>query len=186
MGANLAKDNFFLQLVKTNQIRVSKNGRVWSNRVNRFIGSFNPTIKYQTICLYDKDYGKKRTMLIHRLVWLAHKGKIKDDKLQINHKDGDKLNNKLSNLELVTNRENIIHAYKTGLNKVSKFAREQSSKRLRSSQNPTAKFSANEVIKIRKEFNDKKFTKKELIKKYKVCRRTIENLVKGRTYSYLL
>ena len=35
--------------------------------------------------------------------------------LTVNHKDGDKLNNKRDNLEVVTYSENITHAYKTGL-----------------------------------------------------------------------
>ena len=35
--------------------------------------------------------------------------------MQINHKDGNKLNNELTNLEWATQRENTIHALKTGL-----------------------------------------------------------------------
>lgn len=38
------------------------------------------------------------------------------DGLQINHKDGNKINNHFSNLEYVTCKENVIHAWKKGLN----------------------------------------------------------------------
>lgn len=51
---------------------------------------------------------------VHRL--LAHNflGGIPEG-LVVNHIDGDKENNLLSNLEITTHQENTIHAYKTGL-----------------------------------------------------------------------
>jgi hypothetical protein len=51
---------------------------------------------------------------IHRLVAI---GFIPNhfNKPCVNHIDGNKLNNKVSNLEWVTNSENQLHAYKTGL-----------------------------------------------------------------------
>jgi len=54
----------------------------------------------------SKD-GKKKKHLAHRLVLLAFSGPISS---QVNHKDGNKLNNCLDNLESCTARENLIHA----------------------------------------------------------------------------
>lgn len=60
--------------------------------------------------------GKKRKkgLYIHRLVALAFIPNP-DGKPHVNHKDGDKQNNALSNLEWCTHRENMRHAYRTGL-----------------------------------------------------------------------
>ncbi len=62
--------------------------------------------------------GKYKYIRTHRLVAFAfcsgyHEG------LEVNHKDGNKLNNKADNLEWVTSSENQKHAYATGLQKVS-------------------------------------------------------------------
>ncbi len=51
---------------------------------------------------------------VHRLVYTTFIGNIPKGK-QINHIDGNKLNNNLSNLELCTPKQNIRHAWKTGL-----------------------------------------------------------------------
>ena len=56
----------------------------------------------------------KKTFLVHRMVWQAFIGEI-PYKLQINHMDGKKDNNNLTNLEVVTASENQRHAIRTGL-----------------------------------------------------------------------
>lgn len=54
---------------------------------------------------------------VHRLVMKAFQPCELMDELQINHKDGDKLNNNIDNLEWCTALENIRHSYETGLQK---------------------------------------------------------------------
>ena len=57
---------------------------------------------------------KTKHFLIHRLVGIAFMPNP-ENKPQINHKNGNKLDNRLENLEWVTRSENSIHAIKTGL-----------------------------------------------------------------------
>ena len=68
---------------------------------------------YKQVTLYD-DNGKPKTMRVHKLVALAFI-ENEDNLPQINHKDGNKQNNCVDNLEWISNYDNIQHAIKNGL-----------------------------------------------------------------------
>ncbi len=72
---------------------------------------------YREVVLSDS--GRRRSVRVHRLVMECFVGECPED-MQVNHKDGNKLNNALSNLEYVSGTENIHHAFKTGLAKCSR------------------------------------------------------------------
>jgi hypothetical protein len=63
--------------------------------------------KIVTLCKNKKH----STKTVHRLVALNF---IEESELQVNHKDCDKSNNKIENLEFVTALENIRHAINNG------------------------------------------------------------------------
>ena len=67
------------------------------------------------------DLGRRKTRNVHRLIWEAFNGPI-PDRLEVNHRNGDKNDNRLENLELVTRSENMTHAYATGLMRKRKIA----------------------------------------------------------------
>jgi len=58
--------------------------------------------------------GQQKTLTLHRLLALSFI-ENPDNKAEVNHIDGDKLNNDLSNLEWCTRSENIIHGIRIGL-----------------------------------------------------------------------
>jgi len=72
---------------------------------------------YCTVKLSNKDKERK-TFRVHRLVAL-HFLELVEGKDNVNHKNGDKTDNDVNNLEWCTYKENNIHARKTGLNKAN-------------------------------------------------------------------
>lgn len=63
---------------------------------------------YLTICLYDGSRPKRpKSFLVHRLIAEAFLGQ---STLQINHKNGNKRDNRVENLEYCTALENARHA----------------------------------------------------------------------------
>ena len=78
------------------------------------INGFEHKSGYMKVALY-KD-GIKKTFPLHRVVasaFLENPG----NKEQVNHKDGNKKNNSVKNLEWCTQEENQRHAFAIGLNR---------------------------------------------------------------------
>lgn len=84
---------------------INENGEVFSQR-GKILCQWKDNMGYKQVVLY-KD-GKRHYKRVHRLVWEAFYGAIPNG-LFINHIDSKKDNNHISNLELVTNSENIQH-----------------------------------------------------------------------------
>lgn len=68
---------------------------------------------YKVVKLYNQDTPKGRLCLVHRLVMSSFLPT--EEKKDVNHKDGNKANNSLNNLEWVTKSENTRHAHMTAL-----------------------------------------------------------------------
>lgn len=91
---------------------VSEHGQV-KNKFGKIIRPAMPKLyKYKSYILSHDD--KKLNRFEHRLVAECFIPNP-ENKPQVNHKDGNKLNNHYSNLEWVTQNENIQHMYDTGL-----------------------------------------------------------------------
>ena len=93
--------------------KVSDEGQVFSKKTNRVL---KPRIHngYERVAL-NKN-GKAKDFTIHRLVATAFLIGEPNQNM-VNHKDGNRTNNHIQNLEWCTLSENRQHAYDTGLQK---------------------------------------------------------------------
>lgn len=87
---------------------VSNLGR-FKNSNGIIITKFKPCLSGYLVACVDRV-----TYRLHRLVAMTFL-ENPENKEQVNHIDGNKTNNAVSNLEWVTNRENQIHKHQTGL-----------------------------------------------------------------------
>lgn len=86
-------------------------GRVANSQTGKFLSPGVQGKGYGTVQLYDGSSPKSpKSFLVHRLVAEAFLGDRPG--MHVNHKNGNKLDNRLENLEWVTNQENIDHARK--------------------------------------------------------------------------
>ncbi len=106
---------------------------------------------------------------VHRIV-AEHFIPNPENKPEVNHIDGNPLNNHVSNLEWVTRSENMLHAVKTGLKKIQTGV-----------QCANSKLSERLVLEI---FNST-LPVKELSKKYQVAQSSIYRIKSGRDWSHL-
>lgn len=91
---------------------ITKNGDVYSHRKKSFMRWQNNGNGYAYVSLHINR--RKKNFYIHRLVAQAFI-KNTNNLPCVNHKDFNKLNNKASNLEWVSHKENTAHAYRAGV-----------------------------------------------------------------------
>jgi|LGVE01.1.fsa_nt_gb hypothetical protein len=101
---------------------------------------------------------------IHRLVAIAFIPNI-DNLKEVNHIDGNKLNNDYTNLEWSSRSKNIQHAYDTGL----KIA-------LSGINHPQVTLSKEICLKIQDDLNEGKLSKTNIAKKYNTNRKLVYNI----------
>ncbi|ANY29309.1 putative HNH endonuclease [Bacillus phage PK16] len=101
------------ELVKNgDNYEVSNFGNVRNSITKKVLRPYGDGNGYLRVCLAEK-YTKKNHR-VHRLVALAFLPNP-DNKKVVNHKDGNKHHNNVTNIEWCTHSENTVHALDTGL-----------------------------------------------------------------------
>ena len=103
LGRIRRKDGFIKTAIKNNEF-IKIKGKVLKQNLKR----------NGYLCVDLSKEGKAKTMTVHRIVAIAFL-EPQEGRPQVNHKNGNKLDNRVENLEWVTSQENRIHAFKTGL-----------------------------------------------------------------------
>lgn len=96
------------------QYAITEDGGVWSLKRKRFLRQHPIYSGYMTVTLRDSNNGQKPThFFVHRLVAKAYIDNP-ESKPEVHHKDADRKNNCVSNLQWVTREENNQAAWDSG------------------------------------------------------------------------
>lgn len=147
----------------------SSNGEVKNIKTGKVLRPAKDKNGYNKVVLCRCAYCKN--IAVHRIVALTFLNNP-DNLPQVNHIDGNKTNNNVSNLEWCSNYDNIHHAIKTGLVKV------------KYDNNPNAKLNKKDVITIRKMFASGKYNKSELARMFGVSTTLIRYIVQYKIWRY--
>lgn len=121
------------------------------------------------------DDTRKKRFPCHRLVAQAFIGDCPDN-MEVNHKDGNKLNNHHSNLEYVTHHENMLHSWRE-LNRIATVAR--------GSKSAQAKLSEGDIEEIRRLYHDEKLSQRTLGKMYRVSSVAIGQIIRRKSWVHI-
>lgn len=116
---------------------------------------------------------KRRHILVHVLVAAVHLGP-RPEGYEVNHKDGNKANNAVSNLEYVTPGQNVRHS----LNVLGV-------KRAKGSRNGQARLTEQQVLEMRASFADGGVSRSALARVYGVSISTACRAIKGERWSHV-
>lgn len=126
---------------------------------------------YLKIGLYQNQ--KSKMYSVHRLVALAFIPNP-ENKPQVNHDDGVKTNNYVTNLEWATSSENQTHAIVTGLRKG-----------VGGEENYNAKLSDEKILEIAELYKTRKYTLEELAEKFDSSLAVLSSIFSGKAWKHL-
>lgn len=154
---------------------VKRTGFKTNTSGGRFL-SQKQSYDYRQVCLWAD--GKPHWRMVHRIVWEAHNNKQIPEGLQINHINGIRADNHISNLEVCTASENILHSFRV-LGKKPPSAPSYGTK------NGSSKLTNTDVATIRTLYSSKLWTQKALAKRYGVSQRLISMITRKEIWTHV-
>lgn len=148
-------------------------GHIFSEHLQRNISEYFDKDGYKKVRLSNGD-GSRKVFSVHRLILETFCPHPDSSELQVNHIDGDKTNNKLSNLQWVTCKENINHAYNLGLYS-----------NIGDNNNGDHKLCTSQVLEIINLLLQHKLTIQQIANKYNVSKHAIESIKYKKTWKHL-
>lgn len=115
----MIEDHDALEILSRGVFRIDEDGSIWRLKTRTRTGRERIVDPRRADRLDNTGYrrvriGKYGAFLAHRLVWLALRGPI-DRGVEINHKNLNKADNRIENLELLTHAGNVQHAFAAGV-----------------------------------------------------------------------
>lgn len=145
-------------------------GQIYSNKTHTYLKQRISRRGYYIVNLSVK--GKCKTYSVHRLIAKAFIPNPNNYPI-INHIDGNKLNNNISNLEWCSYKYNSIHAVTHNLRNTA-----------RGIDTKHGQFTEDDIIRIRK-LKELGLSQYKIATKYGVTRSTIQQILNGTTYKWL-
>lgn len=108
---------------------VSECGKIWSSIKKIWMTPRITKLGYAQINILNPRTNNKM-MAVHRIVAYTWIGMPSAERNEINHKDGNKLNNHVSNLEWCNRSENVRHGFDSGLFDLKRQRTVENNKRL--------------------------------------------------------
>ena len=155
--------------------RVSTLGRVTGKRTD-FLTGYLDKNGYHVVLLRN---GKRRALKkVHRLVVIAFIGPI-PFRMQVNHKNGIKNDNRVENLEIVSASENMQHSF-TVLGRIGGNTNPAKGER-----HGNATFTDKMVRQIRRLYATGRYTQWDLARKYSTGQNQISRIVRKETWKHV-
>lgn len=157
-------------------------GRFFYNKAEVILVQYKMPKGYMTVTLYkDKKW---KTKLVHRLVMETF-SPIKS-KMQVNHKNLIKSDNRLENLEWCTQKENMQHAVKHGRT-TTKACKDRYKlyPAKKGADHHSSKLTEDSVLKIKKLLKLKKISQPKIAKLFNVSRGCISGIAYGENWKHV-